>query len=519
MNLPPILHYILDHSELLIGIFLAASFSIGILILIFGNKEGGGQDLAAIEASLKKVIEKIPQGARNPASAVISDEEELAPGTAAVVLSPEAEAGRVHMVEDLQFQVKEKEARIREIEDEVMALKRELATPRSEGGADPALQAKLVDLQNKLNEYAIIEEELADISRYKDENTRLKSELEQLKAGGAVAATPAPMASPAPAASAVEPTIQPTVQSTPEPQTASPEVAQAQRPDVEPLMPEPGMDASLESEIKKAAVETQIDMGPAKTPDEVYDLSAQLADALANTMMQAGQLSAEDLKKPEESIAPVDPMQAFQDAVDNQGASSEALKEQVATSVPVVESKSEAEDPLVQALNANPAPAQAPSAQDAIDALLNASFEPPPAAETAPANTPAPSAPVNPQDAIDALLNASFEPAAPEAPPVVAAAASEPAPSQAAPVSAQDSIDAILNGSVDTQKMIEELQTLPEKPDESSDPMAGILDTDKLLQEVHQLGGPELPKPEKPKDAQSAIDDLMSEFEQDNKSS
>ncbi|ASD63126.1 hypothetical protein [Bdellovibrio bacteriovorus] len=81
-----------------------------------------------------------------------------------------------------------------------------------EGGMSSAekeeLNGKLRDLEARLAEYEIISEDIADLSRYRDENEDLKKQLEALKAGAPApaAAAPAPEAAPAPAP---EPTPEP----------------------------------------------------------------------------------------------------------------------------------------------------------------------------------------------------------------------------------------------------------------------------------------------------------------------
>jgi hypothetical protein len=48
------------------------------------------------------------------------------------------------------------------------------------------LEEKIKDLESRLAEYEIISEDIADLSRYKDENVKLKKEIEMLKSNGGV---------------------------------------------------------------------------------------------------------------------------------------------------------------------------------------------------------------------------------------------------------------------------------------------------------------------------------------------
>lgn len=83
-------------------------------------------------------------------------------------------------------------------EDELKALKA-AGTSGAAGGEADKLQARLKELEAKLAEYEILEDDIADLSLYKEENVRLRSELDKLKNGGGAAA-------PAPAAAAAAPT-------------------------------------------------------------------------------------------------------------------------------------------------------------------------------------------------------------------------------------------------------------------------------------------------------------------------
>ncbi|MFV8258279.1 hypothetical protein ACNQKP_10750 [Bdellovibrio bacteriovorus] len=93
-----------------------------------------------------------------------------------------------------------------------------------EGGMSSAekeeLNGKLRDLEARLAEYEIISEDIADLSRYRDENEDLKKQLEALKAGA-----------PAPAAVAPTPAPTPAPEPTPEPAAPAAEVAAEPAPE------------------------------------------------------------------------------------------------------------------------------------------------------------------------------------------------------------------------------------------------------------------------------------------------
>jgi hypothetical protein len=91
-------------------------------------------------------------------------------------------------------------AAVGEIEVQVQALKKDLAMREEEltklkaaGGAGDAekLNGRVKELETKLAEYEILEDDIADLSLYKEENVRLRSELDKLKGGTGEAAQPA----------------------------------------------------------------------------------------------------------------------------------------------------------------------------------------------------------------------------------------------------------------------------------------------------------------------------------------
>jgi hypothetical protein len=104
-------------------------------------------------------------------------------------------------------------------ETQVQNLKKELSSREEEikvlkaSGGGPAVDPKLADeaaklssrlkeLESKLAEYEILEDDIADLSLYKEENSRLRGELTKLKGGAPEAAPAAPAAASAPSAPA-----------------------------------------------------------------------------------------------------------------------------------------------------------------------------------------------------------------------------------------------------------------------------------------------------------------------------
>lgn len=93
----------------------------------------------------------------------------------------------------------------------VKELEAQLAEALTKGGGDAGLQQELVSVTNerneireRLKEYAIIEEDLANLKRLQQENDQLKAELAALRKGAPAPAAPAPAPTPAPAPAAAE---------------------------------------------------------------------------------------------------------------------------------------------------------------------------------------------------------------------------------------------------------------------------------------------------------------------------
>jgi hypothetical protein len=111
--------------------------------------------------------------------------------------------------EELTQALSEKEKVITDLKNEIAALQAQPA-PAKGGGGSPELESKVKELSDKLSEYEIIEDDIANLSFYKNENIKLKNELEKLKgmSGGKMNAPveevppPVEVAAPTPAAPA-----------------------------------------------------------------------------------------------------------------------------------------------------------------------------------------------------------------------------------------------------------------------------------------------------------------------------
>ncbi len=197
MTFESIMTFIIANNKLVIEVLVALVLLTIIAIafnafVIGGDDESAGGGLGAgsvsqLEEAIKKILEKA-NSVQVPAGASAADLEKL-----------NALSSEINL---LKTELEEKKGLIQKLE----------STPaKGGGGGDSAeLQKKIGELESKLAEYEIISEDIADLSYYKEQFTKLQKENDELKKGGAVAATPSsaataaapaavPVAAPAPA--------------------------------------------------------------------------------------------------------------------------------------------------------------------------------------------------------------------------------------------------------------------------------------------------------------------------------
>lgn len=199
--------------EVLFSVILAT-----IAIWLFANlrrESRENPDLKEIEESLKKVLLATGMQSDKKAKDLVGQIKETdsahleatsavpsaAAPIAAVVPPPAANN------EQAAKEVAELKAQLAKAQEEIKKAK---AAPAAATGGNAAefetLKKKAEELETRLSEYAIIEDDIANLNLYKDENVRLKDELERLKSSGpAPAATPAPAPAAAPAAASAAP--------------------------------------------------------------------------------------------------------------------------------------------------------------------------------------------------------------------------------------------------------------------------------------------------------------------------
>ena len=88
------------------------------------------------------------------------------------------------------------DAQVQALKTELQTREAELAQYKSGGGGSGGsggemtadVSSRIKELEAKLAEYEILEDDIADLSLYKEENTRLRAEVEKIKTGGGAAA-------------------------------------------------------------------------------------------------------------------------------------------------------------------------------------------------------------------------------------------------------------------------------------------------------------------------------------------
>lgn len=156
VNMGSFLQFFMSHNQLVFGILLAAIFGLCAFLLyrLFFEERSethsaSSSDVGQIEETLKKILSQTTN--MTPAS-----------GPA----GPEVEKMKTEL----------------EISQQMIA---ELKAKTENGKSDntPELLAKIKILEDRLSEYEIIEDDIADLSVYKEENAKLKKQLESIKAG------------------------------------------------------------------------------------------------------------------------------------------------------------------------------------------------------------------------------------------------------------------------------------------------------------------------------------------------
>ncbi len=182
------IHFLIKYNEKIIYVLGGAICFLSAVIVwwqVFGKKglrqEGVVQvDLSGIEDSLKKILGQthsamgLADGSGAGADAAAGAAATLAgvalSGLTGIDGKPLADAGAV------KAELEKRASIIEELRSEVKAAK--------EQDSSGDLLAKIKGLEGRLSEYEIIEDDIADLSVLKEENAKLKKELENMQRGG-----------------------------------------------------------------------------------------------------------------------------------------------------------------------------------------------------------------------------------------------------------------------------------------------------------------------------------------------
>ncbi len=179
--------FLTTHIEMFIWGSVALILVAGIALLVRGVKDeieghtASGINIKEIEGLLKNVLSQtnLP---RAEGSAPSSSGEVTVSGEGGGATGPGVSSEELAK---LNTAVSERELKIQKLTDDLEAAKFELSK-REGGGADPLkileLEEKLKTAEARLEEYSIIEDDIADLGLFREENSKLKGELDSLKA-------------------------------------------------------------------------------------------------------------------------------------------------------------------------------------------------------------------------------------------------------------------------------------------------------------------------------------------------
>ncbi|MGE3974706.1 MAG: hypothetical protein AB7F59_09290 [Bdellovibrionales bacterium] len=198
MTLDQFLGWFLKHNVILIEgliILILASVSFVLFRSVLRGKEDeeSASSLKDIEKTLRQVLESTnakPSIEVEKAASLIHDSEvpvvPIAAAAPAPTMDPQAAAIAAAQAQDLERlrrEMQDKEKTLAELQKSLEeAKKAQSAAPVGAPTVDTKpLEEKIKELQAKLAEYEIIEDDIANLSTYKQENQKLKSELDSLK--------------------------------------------------------------------------------------------------------------------------------------------------------------------------------------------------------------------------------------------------------------------------------------------------------------------------------------------------
>lgn len=362
MNVEKFLQFYIPNLTLIIEILFAVVILsiLAIAVLTFlrkDEKEGG--DYSQIEKSLKKILEQTKFGGGGASTSATADGSAGAASDGGVPnadggapADPNAPAGAAAVpegtpeeqvlallgkVQNLEKQLKEKEAAmgagatagaegVAGAEGEAAAAGGKAAV----SGEDKAkLEARIKELEGRLAEYEIIEEDIADLSHYKEENKMLSDQLAQMRVqlAEAAAAEPAP--------SEATPPLEVVAEPAPAPEAAAPTPALAAKVEesdvVRSLPEEPAATAPVVAEVVPTEAEAAADpmggdMNFDRMLEEAQGLESAPAEEGANALdqqMDESKLIAEaaelEAATPQDEKKDAELMNQFENFVEKKG--------------------------------------------------------------------------------------------------------------------------------------------------------------------------------------------------------
>lgn len=188
MSLGSFIQFVIKHNETIVLVLVSLVCLLSAVVVffwVFGPKTkstDSGIDISSIEESLKKILSQTQGAITNvnaAASANPSGQDVAAGATAGSAGGAAGNLSGASTAEltALKSELEKKAKHVEELQRQVELAK---ATDSS-----TELLTKIKNLEGKLSEYEIIEDDIADLSHYKDENAKLKTELESFKRGGA----------------------------------------------------------------------------------------------------------------------------------------------------------------------------------------------------------------------------------------------------------------------------------------------------------------------------------------------
>ena len=189
MNFEKILNFLIVHNVAIIQWTLAVILGSSAWIF-FRSMFGKGASVRASEAlidgnlsEVSAVLQRLlAQAGTMPALATAASGAVPGATAQAAAATPSGEPGAGAVVASGPLTSEELER----LKKTLAITEEELAKLKADPLADKfkAQSIKLEELQSKLAEYEILEDDIADLSLYKDENARLKAELENFKSSG-----------------------------------------------------------------------------------------------------------------------------------------------------------------------------------------------------------------------------------------------------------------------------------------------------------------------------------------------